>query len=127
MKALVLAAVAIGATMGMAQAQDVANGEQAFRICRPCHDVGDDAHIKVGPPLNGIDGRKSGSWPEFNYSDANKKAEITWSAETFKEYIQNPQAKVPGTKMMFAGLKNEKQIADLWAYLSQFKEDGSKK
>jgi cytochrome c len=127
MKVLILAAVAIGATMGMAQAQDVAAGEQAFRVCRACHDIGEDARIKVGPPLNGIDGRKSGSWPEFSYSDANKKAEITWNAATFKEYIQNPQAKVPGTKMMFAGLKNEKQIGDLWAYLSQFKADGSKK
>lgn len=127
MKALVLAAVAIGATIGMAQAQDVANGEQAFRICKACHDVGEDARNKVGPELNGIDGRKSGTAPDYSYSEANKKAEITWNAANFKEYIQNPMAKVPGTKMMFAGLKNEKQIADLWAYLSQFKADGSKK
>ena len=127
MKALIFAAVAISATMGVAQAQDVANGEQAFRICKACHDVGEDARNKVGPELNGLNGRVSGSAPDYSYSDANKKAAITWNAESFKEYIKNPMAKVPGTKMMFAGLKNEKQIDDLWAYLSQFKADGSKK
>ena len=63
----------------------------------------------------------------YNYSEANKKAEITWSEATFKDYIQNPMAKVPGTKMAFAGIKNENEIADLWAYLKQFKADGSKK
>ena len=127
MKALILAAVAIGATVGVAQAQDVAAGENAFRICKACHDVGEDARNKVGPELNGIDGRKSGTVPDYSYSEANKKAAITWNAQTFKEYIQNPMAKIPGTKMMFAGIKNEKQIGDLWAYLSQFKADGSKK
>ena len=64
--------------------------------------------------------------PDYSYSDANKKADITWSEATFKDYIQNPMAKVPGTKMAFAGIKNEKEIGDLWAYLKQFKADGSK-
>ena len=63
---------------------------------------------------------------DYSYSDANKKAEITWGEATFKDYIQNPMAKVPGTKMAFAGIKNEKEIGDLWAYLKQFKADGSK-
>ena len=79
------------------------------------------------PELNGLDGRKSGTVADYSYSEANKKAEITWGEATFKEYIQNPMAKVPGTKMAFAGIKNEKEIADLWAYLKQFKADGSKK
>ena len=76
--------------------------------------------------LNGLDGRKSGTIGDYSYSDANKKAEITWGDATFKDYIQNPMAKVPGTKMAFAGIKNDKEIADLWAYLKQFKADGSK-
>ena len=76
--------------------------------------------------LNGLDGRKSGTVADYSYSDANKKADITWSEATFKDYIQNPMAKVPGTKMAFAGIKNEKEIGDLWAYLKQFKADGSK-
>jgi cytochrome c len=126
MKSLGLAALALAATTTMANAQDLAAGERSFRKCLPCHAVGEEARNKVGPLLNGLDGRKSGSVPEYNYSDANKKAEITWGEATFKEYIQNPMAKVPGTKMAFAGIKNEQEIADLWAYLKQFKADGSK-
>ena len=76
--------------------------------------------------LNGLDGRKSGTVADYSYSEANKKAEITWAEATFKDYIQNPMAKVPGTKMAFAGIKNEKEIGDLWAYLKQFKANGSK-
>ena len=126
MKSLVLASLTIAATMGMANAQDLAAGEQSFRKCSPCHAVGEDAKNKVGPALNGLDGRKSGTIADYSYSDANKKAEITWSEASFKDYIQNPMAKVPGTKMAFAGIKNDKEIGDLWAYLKQFKADGNK-
>ena len=127
MKSAILASLTLlAATMGMARAQDLAAGEQSFRKCSPCHSVGEDARNKVGPQLNGLDGRKSGTAADYSYSDANKKAEITWGEATFKDYIQNPMAKVPGTKMAFAGIKNEKEIGDLWAYLKQFKADGSK-
>lgn len=127
MKLLVLVGALLAATVGMPRAQDLAEGEKSFRKCGPCHAVGADARNKIGPVLNGIDGRKSGTVPDYNYSEANKKAEITWSAATFKNYIQNPMAKMPGTKMAFAGIRNDKEIADLWAYLVQFKADGSKK
>jgi cytochrome c len=128
MKSTVLATLAIAMAMtGVVKAQDLAAGEQSFRKCGPCHSVGEDARNKVGPQLNGLDGRKSGTAPDYSYSEANKQADITWSEATFKEYIQNPMAKVPGTKMAFAGVKNEKEIADLWAYLKQFSADGSKK
>ena len=127
MKLLVLVGALLAATVGMPRAQDLAEGEKSFRKCGPCHAVGADARNKIGPVLNGIDGRKSGTVPDYNYSEANKKAEITWSAATFKDYIQNPMAKMPGTKMAFAGIRNDKEIADLWAYLMQFKADGSKK
>jgi cytochrome c len=127
MKLLVGIAAALAATIGMANAQDLAAGEQSFRKCSPCHSVGEDAQNKVGPVLNGLDGRKSGTVPDYSYSEANKKAEITWSGATFKDYIQNPMAKVPGTKMAFAGIKNDTEITNLWAYLAQFKADGSKK
>ena len=130
MRMVRLAAATLATTMGLANAataQDLAAGAQSFRKCSPCHSVGEDARNKVGPELNGLDGRKSGTAADYSYSEANKKAEITWSEATFKDYIQNPMAKVPGTKMAFAGIKNEKEIADLWAYLAQFKADGSKK
>lgn len=127
MKFLALGGVMLAATVGIAQAQDIAEGERSFRKCGPCHAIGENASNKIGPVLNGLDGRKSGTVENYNYSEANKKAEITWSAATFKDYIQNPMAKVPGTKMAFAGIRNEKEIGDLWAYLAQFKVDGSKK
>jgi cytochrome c len=126
MKSLILASVVLASTIGMAQAQDLDAGERSFRKCAPCHAVGEDARNKVGPELNGLDGRHSGAVEGYNYSGANKSANITWGEETFKEYIKAPTAKVPGTKMAFAGIKNEKEIANLWAYLKQFKADGTK-
>ena len=127
MKVLVLAAAVLAATMGMAKAQDLAAGEQSFRKCFPCHSIGPDAKNKVGPVLNGLDGRKSGTIEGYSYTDANKNSGITWSQQAFAEYIKNPMARIKGTKMVFAGIKNEKEIANLWAYISQFKADGSKK
>ena len=124
MKLLVLASLALAATLGSARAQDLAAGEQSFRKCSPCHSVGEDAKNKVGPVLNGLDGRKSGTVAEYSYSEANKKADITWSDAAFKDYIQNPMAKVPGTKMAFAGIKKETEVNDLWAFLAQFDKDG---
>jgi cytochrome c len=127
MKSLILVSVVLASTIGMAQAQDLDAGERSFRKCAPCHAVGEDARNKVGPELNGLDGRKSGTADGYHYSDANKNANITWGEETFKEYIKAPTAKVPGTKMAFAGIKNEKEISNLWAYLKQFKADGTTK
>src|SRR5262245_23959259 len=98
MKSVFLTATILFATTALAGAQDLAAGERSFRKCLPCHAVGPDARNKVGPVLNGLDGRKSGTAPDYSYSEANKKADITWGDETFKEYIQNPAANVPGTK-----------------------------
>ena len=127
MKSLMLASVALAATLGVAKAQDLAAGEQSFRKCFPCHSIGPDAKNKVGPVLNGLDGRKSGTVEGYSYTDANKNSGIIWSQQAFAEYIKNPMARIKGTKMVFAGIKNEKEIANLWAYISQFKADGSKK
>ena len=91
------------------------------------HAICEDAKNKVGPVLNGLDGRKSGTIEGYTYSEANKNSGITWSDEAFKEYIKDPRAKIPGTKMVFAGIKNEKEIGDLWAYLKQFGPDGKPK
>ena len=122
-----LVALTVTATAPAAMAQDVAAGKTSFNKCLACHAIGEGAKNKVGPELNGINGRKSGSAPDYSYSDANKNSGITWDEATFKEYIKDPKAKIPGTKMAFAGIKNEKEIGDLWAYLAQFKADGSKK
>jgi cytochrome c len=124
------AAFAVVASLAMgtaAQAQDVAAGEQSFKKCLPCHSVGPGAKNKVGPELNGLDGRKAGTAPDYSYSDANKNSGITWNKEVFEEYIADPRAKIPGTKMIFPGIKNDKERDNLWAYLNQFKADGDKK
>jgi cytochrome c len=124
---LAMAALAVAAVAQAAHAQDVAAGEQSFKKCFPCHSIGEGAKNKVGPELNGLDGRHSGSAAAFNYSDANKNSGIVWGEATFKEYIKDPRAKIPGTKMIFPGIKNETEIGNLWAYLKQFGPDGKKK
>ena len=127
MKAILAAALAVAAMAQAAHAQDVAAGEQSFKKCLACHRIGEGAKNKVGPELNGLDGRKSGSVPGYSYSDANKNSGITWNEATFKEYIKNPRAKIPGTKMIFPGITNEKEVDNLWAYLKSFGADGKKK
>lgn len=109
-----------------AAAQDVAAGERSFNKCRACHQLGESARNTVGPVLNGLFGRHTGSVEGYSYSAANKNADITWDEATFAEYIKDPRARIPGTKMVFAGIKNEKEIADLTAYLKQFGKDGKK-
>jgi len=125
--ALTIAALAVAVMAQTAQAQDVAAGEQSFKKCFPCHSIGEGAKNKVGPELNGLDGRHSGTAPGYSYSDANKNSGIVWNETTFKEYIKDPRAKIPGTKMIFPGIKNEKEVDNLWAYLKQFGPDGKKK
>ena len=109
-----------------ANAQDVASGEKSFNKCRACHQVGETAKNGVGPVLNGLFGRKSGTVEGYNYSDANKNSGITWDEAVFADYIKDPKAKIPGTKMSFAGIKNEQEVRDLTAFLKQFGKDGRK-
>ena len=124
MKALAVAGAVIVASASGAWAQDLAAGENSFKKCLPCHSVGADAKNKVGPVLNGLEGRKSGTIEGYNYTDANKNSGITWGEDVFREYIKDPRAKIPGTKMVFAGIKNDGEIANLWAYLKQFDDKG---
>ncbi len=120
MKRIVLATLFVAIGLGQASAQDAAAGEKAFAVCKACHQVGDNAKNAVGPVLNGLIGRKAGSVEGYSYSDANKKSGITWDEATFSEYIKDPKAKVPGTKMAFAGIKDEQKIKDLIAFLHTF-------
>jgi cytochrome c len=122
-----LAILMVAASTAAGLAQDVAAGEQVFRrMCSPCHDIGDGAKVKLGPPLNAVDGRVAGSFEGFNYSPANKSSGITWGQESFTKYIRAPMQEMPGTRMAFVGIKNDNDIANLWAYLKQFKADGTK-
>ena len=125
-RSFVAAAALLVAAPTTALAQDAAAGEKIFAQCRACHQVGPTAKNAVGPVLNGLFGRKSGSVEGYNYSEANKSSGITWDEATFSEYIKDPKAKIPGTKMVFAGIKDEQRIKDLIAYLKQFDASGQK-
>jgi cytochrome c len=128
-KSVVLLAASMLALMASPAfaAGDPAAGEQIFKhTCSLCHRIGPGAANFVGPELNGIDGRHTGSAPGYDYSDANKNSGITWNETTFLKYITNPQADIPGTKMLFPGLPKESDRNNIWAYISQFKADGSK-
>jgi cytochrome c len=127
MKGLVLASVIVIASSASAFAQDLTAGENSFKKCLPCHRVGEGAKNLVGPELNGLEGRKSGSADGYSYTEANKNSGITWDEAVFKEYITNPRAKIPGTKMVFAGISSENERSNLWAYLKQFDATGKKK
>lgn len=99
-------------------------GKQVFKKCHACHNIGEGAHNAVGPVLNGVVGRKAGTYPDYNYSDANKNSGLTWDVATLHKYLENPQALVPGTKMAFPGLPREKDRDNVIAYLASFGADG---
>ncbi|HEV8028862.1 MAG TPA: cytochrome c family protein [Stellaceae bacterium] len=125
-KSLWITLAMLVAAPSMALAQDADAGAQVFAKCRICHQVGETAKIAVGPVLNGVVGRKAGTFPGYSYSAANKDSGITWDEPTLKEYLKNPRAKVPGTKMIFPGLPNDQDISNVIAYLKQFGPDGKK-
>ena len=127
MKQLTLTTLIVIATSTAAPAQDTAAGKTSFNKCMACHAIGEGAKNKVGPELNGLNGRKSGTAEGYSYTEANKNSGITWDQATFKDYIKDPKAKIPGTKMVFAGIKNEQEASDLWAFLAQYDKDGKTK
>ena len=112
MRSLMCIALLVAAGSGEVRAQDAAAGEKVFGVCKACHQIGENAKNGVGPLLNGVIGRKAGSVSGYSYSAANKDSGITWDEPTFREYIKDPKAKVPGTKMIYAGLKDEQKIRD---------------
>ena len=122
----VLTAMMLMSGAGVAAAQDAAAGEKVFVVCRSCHQIGENAKNGVGPEQNGLVGRQAGSVAGYNYSEANKNSGITWTEAALKEYLQDPKKMIPGTKMAFAGLKDDQKINDIIAYLKQFGPDGKK-
>jgi cytochrome c len=114
MKACLTGAIALLASSDLCRAQDVAAGEVQFKKCAPCHDVGEKAKNRVGPMLNGLDGRKAGMIPNFKYSEANKNSGIVWDEAQFLDYIKDPKAKIPRTFMVFSGIKDEADAKNLW-------------
>lgn len=106
---------------------DVTKGEKVFKKCQSCHAVGPGATNRVGPVLNGIVGKPAAKVAKFTYSPAMKSSGLTWNEETLEKYLKDPKGLVPGTKMVFVGLKKDDEVEDVIAYLASFKDDGSRK
>ena len=112
---------------GIAHAEllgDSKRGETLFRDCSSCHQVGKDAVNRVGPHLNNIFGRKAGSvGDDYRYSKGLTRMGadgLVWTFDTLDAYIENPKALVSDTRMSYRGMKDEKDRADLLAYLRDF-------
>ena len=123
---MIMAAVLTAGISSQSRAQEQAAGEVVFKQCNICHQVGENAKNEVGPILNGVIGRKAGTAPGFEYSPGFKSANLVWDDSSFREYIKDPRSMFPATKMLFAGLKDERKIADLLAYLKSFAADGKR-
>ncbi len=109
------------ATQASAQsAGDAAKGQRVFnQQCRACHTLDKGGASPTGPNLHGVFGRKAGTAEGYEFSAAMKTSGIVWDETTMAEYNRDPKGKVPGTKMVFNGVKNAGQLADLVAYLKQ--------
>jgi cytochrome c len=113
------AAVAlIAAATTPAIAADAAHGKLVFQTCAACHTDKPDA---IGPSLRGVYGRKSAALPDFRYSNAMTRANLTWDDANLKAYIKDPQAKVKGNRMPFGGLGSEADVDDVIAFLKDYK------
>jgi len=125
---LVLALMSVG--IGSARAQDAVpagrpdTGAVVFKKCMACHQVGPNAQNGIAPVLNGVVGRPAGQYPGYNYSSANKNSGLVWDERTLARYLRAPAEVVPGTRMIFSGLKKDQEISDVIAYLKQFVGDG---
>lgn len=103
-----------------AQSGEASRGQRVFnQQCRACHTLEKDGASAAGPNLHGVFGRKAGTGGGYESSDAMKKSGIVWDEATLTEYNRDPKGKVPGTKMLFNGMKNAGQLADLVAYLKE--------
>jgi cytochrome c len=117
-----LGSAVLGAAIALlafqARAADLGHGTAVFAACAACHTERPDA---IGPSLKGVVGRKSAAIADFRYSGPMRRANLVWDDMTLRQFVANPQAKVPGTRMPFGGLSNPKDVGDVVAYLATLK------
>jgi cytochrome c len=113
-----LAALIVAGLPSASFAQDAEAGKTVFHKCQVCHQIGKNA---VGPNLVGVVGRKAGTEANYNYSNAVKNSGITWDDANLDSWLQGPNKKIPGTKMLFPGLKDAADRANVIAYLKTLK------
>ena len=118
-RALLLGILSLGLVPTDGSAADVAAGQAIFNRCKICHTVEAGGRNGVGPNLHGVIGRKAGGAEGFDYSEAMKTSGIVWDDETLTKYLGNPRETVPGNKMAFPGIKDDKEMTDLLAYLHE--------
>ncbi len=113
-----LACLVAGALTPAARAGDAEAGQDAFATyCADCHSTSDDMKNRKGPSLFGIIGRKAGTVPDYEYSDANKATGWVWTENQLRTYLPNPRAAMPGTKMKFDGVPTSEEVEDIIAFL----------
>jgi cytochrome c len=106
------------ATMALAQSGDATRGERLFnQQCKACHTVEKGGRNGIGPNLFGIFGQKAAAVEGFSFSEAMQKSGIVWDDKTMSDYLKDPKTRVPGGKMVYAGLKQQAQLDDMLAYL----------
>jgi cytochrome c len=125
-KAGFVAALAAGACLAQ-EAGDPIAGREVFQQCSKCHSIGAGPATSAGPSLNGVIGRRAGTSGDYNYSPQLRSARLVWDESYLSRFIKAPRSMIPGTQMIFKGLADPKEIADVIAYIAQFDETGAVK
>lgn len=126
-----LLAAALAVAPAAAQTEETGDpgaGKVVFEQCAQCHAIGGQPGATgAGPHLNGIMGRRAASITEFNYSPQLRSSRITWDGAYLARFLKGPKNFIPGTRMLFNGLQNPKDVADVIAYMARFEADGTAK
>jgi len=112
----------LAALQGCSRTDKPVDGAAVFKQCASCHQVGTGARGGFGPELNGLFGRRAGATADFAYSPAMQSSGIVWNEQTLAAFLRDPGKVVPGTKMRFWGIGDEREMKALLAHLRRFQD-----